>query len=184
VGACPTATPFRRTSELVPGIDLPDLNMQFLRDKVIEAAAGLTGDARVLVFGCKNGPDLQRLEDPGVATMELQCIGMLPPSFIDFLITRHHVEGVFLTGCILGDCHNRLGNQWTEQRLAGTRDPYLRERVPRERIGRYWAGVTHGKRLARELAAFRERIKDLPPYHRPARTPPARQTAGSSDTHG
>jgi coenzyme F420-reducing hydrogenase delta subunit len=116
--------------------------------------------------------------------MELQCIGMLPPSFIDFLITRHHVDGVFLTGCIMNDCHNRLGNQWTEQRLAGARDPYLRERVPRERIGKFWAGLTHSPRLAQELAAFQERIRGLPPYHRPSRTPSAQPPAQSSETHG
>ena len=184
VGACPTSTPFRRTSELVPGIDLPDQGMQALREDVIAAATRLTGEARVIVFGCKNGPDLQRLEGSGVAAMELQCIGMLPPSFIDFLITRHHVDGIFLTGCTLGDCHNRLGNQWTEQRLAGARDPYLRERVPRDRIGRFWAGLTHNKRLAQELAAFQERIKGLPPYHRPSRKSSGQQPVESSKTHG
>jgi len=180
VGACPTATPFRRTSELVPGIDLPNQGMQALRDNVLAAAAKLAGETRVIVFGCKNGPDLQRLNGPAVAAMELQCIGMLPPSFVDFLITRHHVDGVFLTGCTLGDCHNRLGNKWTEQRLAGERDPYLRERVPRERIGKFWAGLTHNARLAQELAAFQERIKGLPPYHRPSRKPSGQQPAESS----
>jgi ferredoxin/coenzyme F420-reducing hydrogenase delta subunit len=184
VGACPTATPFRRTSELVPGIDLPDQGMQTLRDDVLAAAAKLSGEARVIVFGCKNGPDLQQLNGSAVAAVELQCIGMLPPSFIDFLITRHHVEGVFLTGCALGDCHNRLGNRWAEQRLAGERDPYLRERVPRERIGKFWAGLTHNTRLAKELAAFQERIKGLPPYHRPSRKSSGQQPAESSETHG
>jgi ferredoxin/coenzyme F420-reducing hydrogenase delta subunit len=184
VGACPTSTPFRRSSELVPGIDLPDQRMQALRDKILAASAGLAGDTRVIVFGCKNGPDLKRLEGPAVAAMELQCIGMLPPSFLDFLITRHHVEGVFLTGCTLGDCHNRLGNQWTEQRLSGERDPYLRERVPRDRIGRFWAGLTHNRRLAKKLAAFQEQLKGLPPYHRPSRKPSGQQPAESSETHG
>jgi ferredoxin/coenzyme F420-reducing hydrogenase delta subunit len=184
VGACPTATPFRRTSELVPGIDLPDQGMQTLREDVLAAAARLSGETRVIVFGCKNGPDLQRLNGPAVAAMELQCIGMLPPSFVDFLITRHHVDGIFLTGCTLGDCHNRLGNKWTEQRLAGERDPYLRERVPRERIGKFWAGLTHNKRLAQELAAFQAQIKGLPPYHRPSRKSSGKQPTGSSEIHG
>ena len=184
VGACPTSTPFRRTSELVPGIDLPDQGMQTLRDKVTAAADRLSGDARVIVFGCKNGPDLQRLEGPAVAAMELQCIGMLPPSFIDFLITRRHVDGVFLTGCNMGDCHNRLGNQWTEQRLAGKRDPYLRERVPRERIGKFWAGLTHNTRLAQELAAFQEQLKGLPPYQRRSRPPSGQPSAETSENHG
>jgi len=111
-------------------------------------------------------------------------MGMLPPSFIDFLITRHHVDGVFLTGCNMEDCHNRLGNRWTEQRLAGERDPYLRERVPRERIGKFWAGLTHNKRLAQQLTAFQAQIKGLPPYHRPSRKSSGQQPVGSNETHG
>ncbi len=183
-GACPTSTPFRRASELVPGIDLPDHGMQALRDDALAAAAGLSGDARVIVFGCKNGPGLQRLKGASVAVLELQCIGMLPPSFIDFLITRHHVDGIFLTGCSLGDCHNRLGNLWTESRLAGERDPYLRERVPRERIGKFWAGMVRNSRLAQELAAFQARIAKLPPYQRSPRSTASQQPAENSETNG
>jgi coenzyme F420-reducing hydrogenase delta subunit len=81
---------------------------------------------------------------------------------------RHHADGVFLTGCNEGDCHYRLGIQWTEQRLAGERDPYLRKRVPRERIGEFWSGLTHGKQLERELADFQERLRALPPLRRRA----------------
>jgi len=101
--------------------------------------------------------------------ISLPCIAQLPPAFIDFVISGRHAEGVFLTGCAEGDCHYRLGQQWEEQRLAGERDPYLRQRVPRERIGKYWAGITRNKRLQRELTAFRDRLKALPPLQR--RTP-------------
>ncbi len=166
VGACPTSTPFRRTTELIPGIDLPDLRIQVMRDKTLAAASGLSGNARVLVYGCDQGPDLNRLRVPGVAVLTLPCIAMLPPSFLDFIIMRHHADGVFLTGCAEGDCHYHLGIQWTEQRLAGERDPYLRKRVPRERIGEFWSGLTHGKRLERELADFQDRLRALPPLKR------------------
>ncbi len=168
VGACPTSTPFRRTTELIPGIDLPDLRIQAMRDTMLAAASGLSGKARVLVYGCDQGPDLNELRGPGVAVLRLPCIAMLPPSFFDFIITRHHVDGVFLTGCAEGDCHYRLGIQWTEQRLAGERDPYLRKRVPRERIGEFWSGLTHGKRLKRELADFQASLGSLPPVARRA----------------
>jgi coenzyme F420-reducing hydrogenase delta subunit len=158
--------------------------MHALRENSVAAAARLSGNARVIVFGCENGPDLKRLEGPDVAALELRCIGMLPPSFIDFLITRHHVDGVFLTGCAMGDCHNRLGNQWTELRLAGERDPYLRERIPRERIGKYWAGLNHNARLARELTTFQDSIRQLPPYQRAPRRTASEQSAEINKTHG
>jgi len=96
-----------------------------------------------------------------VAVVELPCIAMLAPSFIDFFITRQHVDGVFLTGCRAGDCYERLGARWMEQRVAGERDPHLRPRVPRERIATFWAGVDRGAALAEELAAFRARLREL-----------------------
>jgi ferredoxin/coenzyme F420-reducing hydrogenase delta subunit len=183
VGACPTSTPFRRTSALVPGIDMPFQSMQSLRNSVLAATAELSGAARVIVFGCKNGPDLESLKGPGVAVQELQCIGMLPPSYIDFLITRHHVDGVVLTGCIDGNCHNRLGIQWAKQRLAGERDPYLRQRVPRERVHVFWAGLTHNNQLGHEIAAFQDRLKLLPPFQRPQRSPVAGRPATGAGSH-
>jgi coenzyme F420-reducing hydrogenase delta subunit len=108
------------------------------------------------------------VRDPGVAVLTLPCIAMLPPSFLDFIITRHHADGVFLAGCVEGDCHYRLGIEWTQQRLAGERDPYLRKRVPRERIGVSWCGITHGRKLEHELAGFQNRLGTLPPLTRRA----------------
>ncbi len=36
-----------------------------------------------------------------------------------------------------GDCYQRLGARWLEQRIASERDPHLRQRVPRERIATF-----------------------------------------------
>jgi quinol-cytochrome oxidoreductase complex cytochrome b subunit/coenzyme F420-reducing hydrogenase delta subunit/Pyruvate/2-oxoacid:ferredoxin oxidoreductase delta subunit len=180
-GACPTATPFRRTTELIPGIDLPELRIQRLREATLTAAAGLAGDARVIVYGCSHGGRLDALEGSGVAVVTLPCIAMLPPSFLDFVITGNHADGVFLTGCAEGCCHYRLGIRWTQQRLAGDRDPYLRKRVPRERIGEYWAGLARGARLERELQAFRDRIGALPP---PGRKPSRQRSAEVAGSDG
>jgi coenzyme F420-reducing hydrogenase delta subunit len=87
---------------------------------------------------------------------------MLPPSFVDFLISRRHVEGVLLSGCRDGDCYYRLGIPWTRQRIVGERDPYLRKRVPRERLASCWVGVDRTPRLRAELEAFRARLGELP----------------------
>ena len=76
------------------------------------------------------------------------------------------------TGCVAGDCYQRLGVEWTEQRLQGQRDPYLRRRVPRERLVTAWTGPSDKEKLARELAAFRERLRRLGPYRRGGNPPP------------
>lgn len=160
VGACPTSTPFRRRSALVPGIDLPDPSMAGLRETLIDQTAELGEFPRVAVIGCGTGVDLRPLAAPGVATFSLPCIGQLPPSFIDFLVTRRHVEGVFITGCRNGDCEFRLGQQWTEARLRRERDPNLRERVPRDRVRTCWAGRDGLRTAKRELAAFRDALRE------------------------
>jgi len=160
VGACPTATPFRRRSDLVPGIDLGTVPIAQIRDRAETAAAELAGEGRVIVFGCEHGPPLERLRDAGVGTVTLSCVGMLPPSFIDFTLARTGADGVMLAGCREGDCFHRLGIKWTQARIACERDPYLRARVSRERIATCWAGEAGFNRLEGELAAFRRRLAE------------------------
>ena len=84
---------------------------------------------------------------------------MLPPSFIDYVLSRKLAEGVAITGCREGHCSYRLGPEWMEQRLDGERDPRLRERVPRERIARIWASPTDWRQLERELAEFKDGLE-------------------------
>jgi ferredoxin/coenzyme F420-reducing hydrogenase delta subunit len=161
VGACPTATPFRRRSPLKAGIELPELPVLELRARSLAASEGLGSGERVIVYGCRHGPPLGELRSASVEVVELPCVAMLAPSFIDFMVTRHHVDGVFITGCRAGDCYERLGADWMESRMDGERDPYLRARVPRARVGCYWAGVDRGAALRHELEAFRERLAEL-----------------------
>ncbi len=160
-GACPTSTPFRRASEMVPGIDMPHLPLRQVRDMVEERAGRLeTGsEPRVFVFGCDHGVRVDNLGLANVGVISLPCIAMLPPSFIDYVISRNLADGVFLTGCREGQCRNRTGIAWMEARLAGTRDPHLRRRVPRDRIARYWASPPERRRLVAKITAFKELLK-------------------------
>jgi coenzyme F420-reducing hydrogenase delta subunit len=83
---------------------------------------------------------------------------MLPPSMIDYVLSRRLADGVVITGCRDGECRFRLGPTWTEERIEGKRDPQLRARVPRERILRVWAGPMEASRLAGEIASFQQRL--------------------------
>jgi ferredoxin/coenzyme F420-reducing hydrogenase delta subunit len=163
-GACPTATPFRRRSELVPGIELPDLTISALRGKILEAAEGGPGRPRILVVGCEAGPRLRDLAAPVEApAIRIPCIGMLPPSFLDWMLSRGHADAVVLAGCRDGDCHFRLGLQWTRLRVARERDPALRARIPRDRIVFCPAGEAHAGRLRRDILQLRQRLEAQAP---------------------
>jgi coenzyme F420-reducing hydrogenase delta subunit len=151
----------RRMSALVPGIDLPGLPIRELREQTLAAAARLSGEARILAYGCTSGANVAALRAIGVEVVGLNCIAQLPPSFLDFVISRHHADGVLLLGCRANDCHFRLGVQWTEERFAHQRDPYLRARVPRDRVYPCWVGLATVGELRREVAAFRAQLRLL-----------------------
>ncbi len=153
VGSCPTATPFRSASVFAAGIELPQLPLVTLREQLEKSCAPLAGGDRLVVFACEHagtlGADLRR----NAAVARMPCIGMLPPSFIDFVFSRRLADGVVIAGCGANSCYHRLGQRWTEQRIAGQRDPWLRARVPRERIALSWDA---------DLGAFRKGLASLP----------------------
>jgi coenzyme F420-reducing hydrogenase delta subunit len=83
---------------------------------------------------------------------------MAPPSLIDFVLSKRLADGIVVAGCAESACFNRLGVAWTEQRFAGARDPYLRARVPRDRLKTIWASALETGRFAREFTEFSEHI--------------------------
>ena len=156
-GACPSSTPFRSDEGYVSGIEMPSMPMAGLRAAMTADLAKLKGDARIMVFGCDNAADVEKLRGDGIAVMSLPCTAMLPPSFIEYALHEHQVDGVFITGCRENDCYHRMGGMWTAQRLAREREPRLRGRVKREheRIKLFWASSADFNELARELESFR-----------------------------
>jgi len=182
VGACPTSTPFRHGAELVTGIDLPDPALGLLRERTHAATGKLAGPARILVFGCDHGVTGATFASESVAAVSLPCIAMLPPSFIDYVLSRDLADGVFVTGCSETACYNRLGERWMEERIAARRDPHLRRRVPRERLAVCWPTPSDRRRIDREIAAFAARLKELGPLSpRPAKAP---EDAATSEAAG
>ena len=162
VGSCPTATPFRRAAAVVPGIELPNHPIAGLREDSLAAAARFGDSPRLLVYACERcGIEDGSSADTQVLTMP--CTGMLPPSFIDFALSRGLADGVALAGCTSGDCYYRLGDAWTSQRLNGERDPYLRKRVDRERLRHLHLRATSARQQRRQLEEFRVALADLPP---------------------
>ena len=95
------------------------------------------------------------MHDDGTAVITLPCVGMLPPSFVDFALSRRLADGVLLAGCAEGDCFYRLGNRWTDERMRGVRDPYLRKRVALEKLSVNWLSRDARKQRQRELNRFR-----------------------------
>ena len=177
-GACPSSTPFRSVADLVTGIDLPQAPVATLRvqlDAVLARLATPSAEPRtpaIVVFGCDpacGGPDPGRVADARTATLALTCAAQLPPSFVEYAL-RGGADGVLVTGCRDGDCSFRLGNRWTEARLAATREPPLRAAVPRERVRVAWVG-RDGDELAAVLAEFRGDVARVERQRNPGEPP-------------
>ena len=161
-GSCPTATPFRRTSAIVPGIELPDNTVADLREKTLAAGQQAGDGPRIIVYACDHS-GVEKLGENGAHVITMPCVGMLPPAFIDFALSRDLADGVMLAGCAEGDCYYRLGDDWTNQRIDGSRDPYLRKRVDRDRLETSWLPTGSSRRRERDLQEFRTWLEGLPP---------------------
>jgi coenzyme F420-reducing hydrogenase delta subunit/Pyruvate/2-oxoacid:ferredoxin oxidoreductase delta subunit len=179
-GACPSSTPFRSTEALAAGIDMPDADVQRQRMRLDTALARIAPAAagRVMVFACAEAARAATLEDARTAVLDMRCIGMLPPSFIEYAL-RSGADGTLLVACRAGECAYRLGAELTAQRLAGERQPILRKSVPRERLRmvELAAGDEVALRAARD--ALRAALEALgpAPLPRPKRETPGRARA-------
>jgi coenzyme F420-reducing hydrogenase delta subunit len=104
---------------------------------------------------------------------------MAPPSLIDLILSRNLADGVVVAGCAESACYHRLGVAWTKQRFDCTRDPYLRTRVPRERIATIWTSALQSKLFDKQLEEFRRLVAALPPMR--LRPSTAKTIAPSAD---
>jgi coenzyme F420-reducing hydrogenase delta subunit len=69
-----------------------------------------------------------------------------------------------VAGCRPGACEFRLGPSWTQQRLAGAREPHLRRTVDRTRWATAWADAGDEDQLRAALQALRGRRGAAQPH--------------------
>jgi len=156
VGSCHSATPFQHVDELKSGIEIPSLAVDDFKHEILTAIAGLDGESRIMIFGCEQGADIDKIEIANVIKYKLPCIGFLPPSFVDYLLRNNRVDGVMVTGCCLDNCYNRTGNKWVGERFKAIRQPHLRTTAAKDHhlVRVRWAG-------AMELGALKSEVDEF-----------------------
>ncbi len=160
-GSCPASNPFRTPrGELLTGIDMPQLPVDKMRQQVRDAIDKLTGDLKILVFGCEHGINVDRLNSDDTLGIKLLCSGMLPPTLVEYAL-KQGADGVMVTGCRQNDCYFRFGNRWTRMRFSGERKPSLRARAERDRILIHGGAEPDAPQIERDLVAFRGRLREL-----------------------
>jgi quinol-cytochrome oxidoreductase complex cytochrome b subunit/coenzyme F420-reducing hydrogenase delta subunit len=153
-GSCPQATPFRKHEPLATAIDLPQFSLRQLYGTVEGGLSKTQQHPRVMVYGCDFAAAVEKLDIPGVTAVSLPCIGLLPPSLIEYTLRDERADGIFITGCCSGDCQYRLGNTLLEERIRGEREPRLRARVDRQRIRVRWASMNEPDAIRAEIEDF------------------------------
>jgi len=142
--------------KLTSAIEMPHFGIERLRHSVTDALRHLSSEEKkIIIFSCSHGvgKNITKLKRPGVAGINVECSGMLPPAFIDYAL-RQGADGVLLTGCRDGDCYHRLGNEFARQRLNGERKPELHRKVAREKVRFFMGAETDGPKLNEALDDF------------------------------
>jgi len=127
-GACPSSTPFRGAERLITGIDLPQLPVDALRERLRAQLARCRAERPIVVFMCLHEQSGVPPQGDDLCVLGVQCAGQLPPSFIEYALS-HGAAGVLVAACPEEGCEFRLGERWATRRLMREREPRLRTRV-------------------------------------------------------
>ena len=139
---------------------MPQLSADEMRRLTRETVEAMSGDPRILVFGCEHGLDVERLSREDTRGIKLMCSGMIPPTLVEFAL-KQGADGVMVAGCRENDCFFRFGNSWTRKRFAGERKPILRARAERERIRMHGAAEPDRRSVEADLDSFRKHLVEL-----------------------
>ncbi len=114
---------------------------------------------------------------PNVKIVQVPCTGR-----VDILHLLRAVEdgadGVFLSGCLLGDCHYMSGNYKAQRRVAYARRMLEELGIEPERVEMYFNSSGMGPNFAQTCRDFTQRIRELGPIYARNTHAPADQPAG------
>jgi coenzyme F420-reducing hydrogenase delta subunit len=109
---------------------------------------------------------------PNVKILKLPCSGRVDVVHLLKAI-EEGADGVFVAGCLEGDCHYQLGNLRAKKRVAYVRDLLDKIGVGGERVAMYNLSAGQGPRFAEIAREMGEKIKQLGPS-------PIRKSGGSA----
>jgi len=103
---------------------------------------------------------------PNIRLIRLMCSGRLDPTFV-LKAFSSGADGVLITGCHPGECH------YIEQNFKAMRRFLLLQRtlaqfgIEPQRVRLVWASAAEGHKLAEEITAMVEEVRQLGPLSWP-----------------
>jgi len=114
---------------------------------------------------------------PNVSLIKVPCSGFMRPAWLEFAL-RNGADGVFVCGCPLGDCFNRLGNNLIRDRVVQMRRRLERQKVQPDRVTTIFYGLHDQAEFVRAVREFSEHVAAMPaPAPARPRPPAAAATA-------
>jgi F420-non-reducing hydrogenase iron-sulfur subunit len=125
-------------------------------------------EPRIVAFACNwcsyAGADLagvSRLQyPPNIRTIRVMCSGRVTPSWI-LRAFEHGADGVYVSGCHIGDCHYAFGNKMAEKQVATAKRLVELLGLEPDRLHLEWVSASEGQKFADSVSQFVERIKSL-----------------------
>jgi F420-non-reducing hydrogenase iron-sulfur subunit len=97
-----------------------------------------------------------------IRILRVMCSTRVTPNIL-LETFKSGVDGVFVGGCHIGDCHYLTGNYYTEKRMAMAKSLLKTAGLEPERISFYMVSASEGKKFADSVNDFVETVRKLGP---------------------
>ena len=106
---------------------------------------------------------------PNIRLIRLMCSGRLDPTFV-LKAFSGGADGVLITGCHPGECHYIEQNYKAMRRFLLLQRTLAQFGIEPQRVRLVWASAAEGHKLADEITAMVEEIRQLGPLNWPGLT--------------
>ena len=101
---------------------------------------------------------------PNIRLIRLMCSGRLDPTFV-LKAFSGGADGVLITGCHPGECHYLEQNYKAMRRFLLLQRTLAQFGIEPQRVRLVWASAAEGHKLAGEITAMVEEIRQLGPLN-------------------
>ena len=99
---------------------------------------------------------------PNIKSIRVMCTGRVDPLFIVKSL-KEGADGVFISGCHLGDCHYQSGNYKSVRRILLLKTMLEDLGISPDRIAFEHISASEGQKFANRVTVFTNKLKDLGP---------------------
>ena len=142
-------------------------------------------EPKILGFCCNwcayAGADLAGISriqyPPNIRMIRVMCSGTVDPLYI-LEALKKGADGVYVAGCLSGDCHFKNGNLKASRRIEHLKSLLDEIGVGGERVEMMMMSAGMGERFAQAATDFTQRIRELGPN--PIKNTASRKAAGDT----